>query len=549
MLSVLKIKNLALVDDLTWELGSGLIGVTGQTGAGKSMIVGALKLILGERANHDLIRTGESLCSVEAVFELDSNLDPINSLLEAAGLEPCEGNSLVVKRVFGSGNKQFVNCSPCTLALLKSLGALLVDLHGPHEHQSLLSQERQLAMLDAYAHALPERREYREAYEVWTAAKHELDEFRNQRLVSDQEIELLRFQVEEIAAASLDPSEIGEIELRYRQSQNSSRLVENANQAVDLLNAASANLGNVQRCLRELERFDPSVCERLAGFESARVEIEELEASLREYAEDLEIDPVEAARMERRIDEIETLKRKYGQSVEEVLAYEARARSRLASVDGREAELLRLSAAVESAAGAAARVGEILSAKRAKAAPALAKEIVTHLMDLGFHRASFEIAVERFAGQGPRGFEGIDFLFGPNPGEPMKPLRVIASSGEMSRVMLAVKSALADQDRIPLMVFDEIDANVGGEIAVAVGRKMSFLGDRHQVVAITHMPQVAALAHRHYLVIKEIENDTTNSRLEPVAGKARVSELARMLGGVGPETLALAEKMLASRKG
>lgn len=549
MLSVLKIKNLALVDDLTWELGSGLIGVTGQTGAGKSMIVGALKLILGERANHDLIRTGESLCSVEAVFELDSNLDPINSLLEAAGLEPCEGNSLVVKRVFGSGNKQFVNCSPCTLALLKSLGALLVDLHGPHEHQSLLSQERQLAMLDAYAHALPERREYREAYEVWTAAKHELDEFRNQRLVSDQEIELLRFQVEEIAAASLDPSEIGEIELRYRQSQNSSRLVENANQAVDLLNAASANLGNVQRCLRELERFDPSVCERLAGFESARVEIEELEASLREYAEDLEIDPVEAARMERRIDEIETLKRKYGQSVEEVLAYEARARSRLASVDGREAELLRLSAAVESAAGAAARVGEILSAKRAKAAPALAKEIVTHLMDLGFHRASFEIAVERFAGPGPRGFEGIDFLFGPNPGEPMKPLRVIASSGEMSRVMLAVKSALADQDRIPLMVFDEIDANVGGEIAVAVGRKMSFLGDRHQVVAITHMPQVAALAHRHYLVIKEIENDTTNSRLEPVAGKARVSELARMLGGVGPETLALAEKMLASRKG
>lgn len=547
MLSVLKIKNLALVDDLTWELGSGLIGVTGQTGAGKSMIVGALKLILGERANHDLVRTGESLCSVEAVFELSSNLDQVNALLESGGLEPCEGNVLVVKRSFGSGNKQFVNCSPCTLSLLKSLGGLLVDLHGPHEHQSLLSQDRQLAMLDAYAHASTERRAYRQAYEAWAGAKSALEAFRSERLVSGQEVELLRFQVDEIAAAALDPAEVAELEQRYRQSQNSSRLLENASQAVDLLSAASANLASAQRCLRELERFDPSVAERLSGFDSARVEIEELEGSLRDYSEELEIDPSEVARIERRIDEIETLKRKYGQSVEDVLAYETRARQRLASVDGREAELLRLSAAVEQAASLVAKAGGALSAKRAKAAPALAKEIATHLKDLGFHRSSFEIEVETLLEPGPKGCESIDFLFGPNPGEPLKPLRVIASSGEMSRVMLAVKSALADQDRIPLMVFDEIDANVGGEIAGAVGRKMAFLGDRHQVVAITHMPQVAALAHRHFLVTKEVENDTTNSRLEPVAGEARVEELARMLGGVGPETVALAEKMLMGK--
>ncbi|HRQ88792.1 MAG TPA: DNA repair protein RecN [Bacteroidia bacterium] len=549
MLSVLKIKNLALVDDLTWELGPGLVGVTGQTGAGKSMIVGALKLILGERANHDLVRTGETVCSVEAVFELDSNLDFVNALLESGGLEPCEGNSLVVKRVFGSGNKQFVNCSPCTLSLLKSLGGLLVDLHGPHEHQSLLSQDRQLAMLDAYAHATEERRAYRAAYESWTAAKDALEDFRNQRLVSDQEIELLRFQVEEIAAAELDPAAIAELEQRYHQSQNGTRLAENASQAVDLLSAASANLANAQRCLRELERFDPGIAGRLAGFESARVEIEELESGLRDYSEDLEIDPAEAARIERRIDEIETLKRKYGQSVEDVLDYEARARQRLASVDGREAELLRLSEAIERALAQATKAAKTLTGKRTKAAPALAAEIASHLKDLGFHRSSFEIAVEPLAAPGPRGFESIDFLFGPNPGEPLKPLRVIASSGEMSRVMLAVKSALADQDRIPLMVFDEIDANVGGEIAGAVGRKMAFLGARHQVVAITHMPQVAALAHRHFLVTKEVENDTTNSRLEAVEGKERVRELARMLGGVGPETLALAEKMLAAGGG
>lgn len=544
MLSVLKIKNLALVDDLTWELGPGLIGVTGQTGAGKSMIVGALKLILGERANHDLVRTGESVCSVEAIFELSSNLDQVNALLEGGGLDPCEGNVLVVKRVFGSGNKQFVNCSPCTLSLLKALGGLLVDLHGPHEHQSLLSPDRQLAMLDAYARASEERKAYREAYAAWREAESQLEEFRNQRLVSDQEIELLRFQVEEIAAAQLDPAGIAELEQRYRQSLNATRLLEHSSQAVDLLSAASANLSSVQRCLRELERFDPSTAERFAGFETARVEIEELEAALRDYSEELAIDPSEAAQLERRIDEIESLKRKYGQSIEDVLAYEARARQRLASVDGREAELLRLAEVVRESSCRLAEAGAALSAKRRATAPALADEIAAHLQDLGFHRSSFEIRLEPLDEPGPRGHENVEFLFGPNPGEPLKALRVIASSGEMSRVMLAVKSALAEQDRIPLMVFDEIDANVGGEIAGAVGRKMAFLGDRHQVVAITHMPQVAALAHRHFLVTKEVENDTTNSRLELVTEESRIRELARMLGGVGPETLALAEKML-----
>ena len=449
-----------------------------------------------------------------------------------------------MKRSFGSGNKQFVNCSPCTLSVLKSLGGYLVDLHGPHEHQSLLSQDRQLAMLDAYAHAGPERHAYRDAYATLVAARGALEDFRSQRQVSDQEIELLRFQVEEIAAASLNPAEAAELEQRYRQSQNSSRLVENANQAVDLLNAASANLSNAQRCIRELERFDPSIVDRVAGFDSARVEIEELEGSLREYTEELEIDPSELSLIERRIDEIETLKRKYGQTVEDVIAYEARARQRLDSVDSRESELLRLTAAIETTAAAVAKAGKVLSAKRKKAAPALAKEIASHLNDLGFNQSIFEIEIETLTEPGPRGLEGIDFLFGPNPGEPLKPLRVIASSGEMSRVMLAVKSALADQDQIPLMVFDEIDANVGGEIAGAVGRKMAFLGDRHQVVAITHMPQVAALAHRHYLVTKEVENSTTNSRLEPVSGQERVNELARMLGGVSPETLALAGKMM-----
>lgn len=543
MLSVLKIKNLALVDDLTWELGPGLVGVTGTTGAGKSMIVGALKLILGERANHDLVRTGESSCSVEAIFELSHNLEQVNTLLEECGLDACEGNTLVVKRIFGSGNKQFINCSPCTLSVLKSIGSLLVDLHGPHEHQSLLSPDRQMSMLDAYAKAGKERDSYRSAWRQWRDAANALENFENTRQVSDQEIDLLRFQVEEISTAALDREEITDLEQRYRQSLHSSRLVENANQGVDLISAAVANLTNAKRCILELEKFDPSVIERVSGFESARVEIEELENVLRDYRDDLEIDPAEFARMERRIDEIETLKRKYGQSIEEVLAYEAKARNRLGTVDGREEELERLREAVEKTQSSLKKAAKKLSKKRRAAAPNLAADIASHLDDLGFNQSIFEIEFADQDEPGPQGFETMEFVFGPNPGEPLKPLRIIASSGEMSRVMLAVKSALADQDSIPLMVFDEIDANVGGEIAGAVGKKMAFLGERHQVVAITHMPQVASLAHRHFLVTKEVENDQTSSSLEAVTGKKRTRELARMLGGIGTETLALATKM------
>lgn len=546
MLSVLKIKNLALVDDLTWELGSGLIGITGQTGAGKSMIVDSLKLILGERANHDLIRTGKSHCSVEAVFELSNNLEQINTLLEESGLEPCEGNVLVVKRLFGNGNKQFINCSPCTLSVLKAVGGLLVDLHGPHEHQSLLSRDRQLAMLDAYAHAGKEREAYCKAFREWQKAVFRLEQFQNTREVSEQEIDLLRFQVDEIASAELDLDETAEIEQRYRQSQNSSRLLENSTRAVDLLCAAVASLTNAQRCIRELEKVDPSMSDRVAGFDSARVEIEELETSLRDYTGGLEIDPVELARIERRVDEIESLKRKYGQTVEDVIAYETNARQRLDSVDGREEERERLTNAVDRALCAVQQSGKRLSRKRFKVATELAEDIAGHLGDLGFNQSVFEVTFDTLVEPGPRGLEAVDFLFGPNPGEPLKPLRVIASSGEMSRVMLAVKSALADQDQIPLMVFDEIDANVGGEIAGAVGRKMAYLGTQHQVIAITHMPQVAALAHRHFLVTKEVKNQVTASRLEAIAGNRRTEELARMLGGVAPETLALAGKMMAA---
>jgi DNA repair protein RecN (Recombination protein N) len=548
MLTLLKIRNLALVDELVWELGPGLVGVTGETGAGKSVIVGALKLVLGERADKSLIRTGEDACTVEAVFELRDAAE-VNAVLADGGLEPCEDGSLIVRRVIGqSVNRQFVNDSPVTLALLKRLGEHLVDLHGPHDHQSLLSTERQLSMLDAYAGNDSALDAYRASWRAWRDKETELADLREAETASTQELDLLRHQVAEIDAAQLKPEEEDEIADRYRRSSNSTRLVELAGAASSALGADETgvltHLIEVQRLVRDLEKLDPGIRERTQGLESAVMELQELERSLADYAEDLDIDPAEAARLEERVNLFETLKRKYGGDLAAVLAQRDRAAARLDAVENRGERLEQLSAEAARLREDTDKAGHALAAKRKKTAPKLAKEISGQLKDLGFKQSSFEVQVISNKEPAASGLEGIEFLFGPNPGEPMQPLRQIASSGEISRVMLAVKSALAEQDATPLMVFDEIDANVGGEIARAVGKKMAGLGSRHQVVAITHFPQVAALAARHYVVEKEVAGGRTRSKMYPVSGEGRISELVRMLGGGGDSARAMAASLL-----
>ncbi|MCH7227413.1 DNA repair protein RecN [Haloferula sp. A504] len=546
MLTLLKIRNLALVDELVWELGEGLVAVTGETGAGKSVIVGALKLVLGERADKSLIRTGEDSCTVEAVFEL-GDPDEVDAVLEEGGLDACDGGTLIVRRVIGAkANRQFVNDSPVTLNLLKRIGEQLVDLHGPHDHQSLLSTERQLVMLDAYAEV--DLAGYREAWQAWREKRNELEELRQAESTSEQELDLLRHQVSEIDAAELKPEEEEGITDRWRRAGNATRLVELSGAAAGLLGEDDtgivSRLGEVQRLTRELEKLDPSIADRTMGLEGAVVELQELEGVFRDYAEELDLDPSEAAELEDRVNLFESLKRKYGATLEAVLAHRDRCADRLDSVENRGERLQHLADEVENLRGKVDKLGRSIGLKRKKAAPRLAKEIAGQLRDLGFKSSSFEIRLEARRDPGSAGFEAVEFFFGPNPGEPLQPLRQVASSGEVSRVMLAVKSALADQDSTPLMVFDEIDANVGGEIARAVGRKMSALGERHQVVAITHFPQVAASAARHYVVEKQVVGGRTCSRLFPVDGDGRIGELVRMLGGGGDSAKELAKSLL-----
>jgi DNA repair protein RecN (Recombination protein N) len=552
MLSLLKIQNLALVEDLAWELGGGLTGVTGETGAGKSIIVGALKLILGERADRGLIRNGAETCTVEAVFDLKKP-DAVDAILAEQGFDGLGGESLIIRRVIGaSTNKQFVNGSPVTSAMLKQLGEHLVDLHGPHDHQSLNSKERQLEMLDAYAGVEELSKQYRAAYGAWRRAFEEHEELAHAERATEQEMDMLRFQIKDIADAKLQESEEQDIETRHRVAANGARLVELCGQIVERLGEGEQSvlhsLREIARMVHELEKYDPKLVEIFAGFESAHIELREMESSVRDYAEEIEIQPEELERLEQRIHTIQALKRKYGSSIKEILAFQEQAEVKLAKMENRGEELEKLRQQMAAAHAEVDKIGAQLSAKRKQAAPKLAKDISAHLADLGFQRAVFEVPLTRRGEPARDGLEEVDFQFAPNPGEPLKPLRLTASSGEMSRVLLAVKSALAKQDAIPLMVFDEIDANVGGNIAESVGRKMAALAERHQVIAITHMPQLASLARSQFVVTKEFDDKRTRSTLREVTGKDRVTELARMLGGKADSARAHAESLLAGAR-
>ena len=548
VLTLLRIKNLALVEELDWQMGEGFIAVTGETGAGKSIIIGALQLLLGERADKSLIRTGADVCTVEAVFS-GNDLRKLNPHLDQAGIEPCEGD-LILKRILSSSgtNRQFINGSPTTLSVLKNLGDQLVDLHGPHDHQSLLSPETQLRLLDSFARADEQREEYRTHYRQLQTLLAEHAALNTAETAREQELDLLRHQITEITSANLAPGEEEENEERYKLASNSKRLIELASAIANKLSEADdsvlSQLAETQRLVRELEKIDGSMAQLSSAHAAAVVELSEIARSLSAYAEKLDLDPEQLAALEQRVSLFETLKRKYGGAIAEVIAFGERAAERMQKIEGRDAELERLAKEIANIRLQMNRAGETLRKLRAKAAPKLSENIRRNLRDLGFRQSEFEAKLRRLDEPRPNGFDSAELLFSPNPGEPLKPLRAIASSGEISRLMLAIKSALATHDSIPLLVFDEIDTNVGGEIAHAVGAKMQALGRDHQVICITHLPQVAATASSQFVVTKDAIRGRTFSNLREVTGKARQEEIARMLGGKSDSALRLAASLL-----
>jgi DNA repair protein RecN (Recombination protein N) len=564
MLTTLRIKNLALVSDLTLELQPGCNVITGETGAGKSIIIGALNLVLGERADRTLIRSGEESCSVEATFDvkkLRSSVRPVAEsgratgstlqlFLEENGLEPCEDHQLVLKRTFTSAgtNRQFVNGSATTLATLASIGEGLVDMHGPHDHQSLLHTAKQLAILDAFGGLEKERESFGELVRRRISLENEKSGLVVDEKTYAQQLDLLRFQVQEISAARLQPDEEKSVEEEFNRASNAAKLLQLSQAALDALseneNSLLSQSGAIGRVLAELQRVDAGSVNLGELHAQAGETLRELLTELSRYADKVDVDPARLAVLEERLNLIHTLKRKYGATLTEVIAFGDYAKIKLQALESRDAELERLNLALKKLDAEILTAGKKLSVARKKVIPLLCKSVSKQLDDLGFKQSKFDVAISTPAQPSLSGFDEIEFRFAPNLGEPAKPLRAIASSGEMARVMLALKTVLAAQDEIPVLVFDEVDANVGGETANAVGEKMKQIAAKRQVLCITHLPQVAAPAEAHYLVTKQLKNGRTISEITLLDQKTRVTELARMLGGQSDAARKHAEALL-----
>ena len=551
MLTTLRIKNIALVSDLTLELQPGCNVITGETGAGKSIILGALNLVLGERADRTLIRSGEESCSVEAVFDMKKLRASLKDFLVENGLEPCEDDQLVLKRTFTSAgtNRQFINGSPTTLATLASIGEWLVDMHGPHDHQSLLHPAKQLAVLDAFGGLETDREAFGELVRRRVALEMEKSALIVDEKTYVQQLDLLRFQVREIDAARLKEGEDAAMEAEFQRASNAAKLLQLSQAALDALSESETSLltqsGVVGRVLAELQRVDAGAVNLVELHAQASETLRELQSAVSNYADKVDVDPARLADLEERMNLLHTVKRKYGPTIAEVIAFANDAKQKLHSLESRDAELERLNTALEQLESEIQTVGKKLSAARKKVIPQLAKLVGKQLDDLGFKQSRFDVVISAACDRpSGAGFDEIEFQFAPNPGEPAKPLRAIASSGEMARVMLALKTVLAVEDEIPVLVFDEVDANVGGETANAVGEKMRQIALKRQVFCITHLPQVAAEADAHYVVTKQIKNGRTVSEITLLDKKTRVTELARMLGGQSDAARRHAESLL-----
>ena len=557
MLTDLRIKNLALVNDLAIQFSPGYNSITGETGAGKSILIGALGLVLGERADRTLIRDGDDHCSVEAIIDVAGLGKAFHSHLEQNGIEPCEENQLFLKRSFSAsgGNRQFVNGSPTTLNILASIGEWLVDIHGPHDHQSLLKTARQLEILDAYGGLEKQRSDFAALVDERAALASQKAELIVDEDAYARELDLLRFQVSEIESAQLKPDEEPELEQAFQRATHSARLAELAAEARQLIDdrepSVSELTSELGRALQEMAGIDAGAESLLAEQSLLSGQLADLGTAVTDYAERLSLDPAQMKQVEERYNLVQTLKRKYGSTLAEVLAFGESAAKRLAALEGRDEELARLNEETAKLDEQIQTLGQALSAKRKAIAPKLVEEAEQQLNDLGFLQSRFDVEIidpgelgQAQATVSRTGFDRIEFLFAPNPGEPFKPLKAIASSGEMARVMLALKTVLVSQDSIPVLVFDEVDSNIGGETAGVVGEKMKRIGTRRQVLCITHLAPVAAAGHRHYLVSKEIVEGRTLTRVVQLDDTSRVEELTRMLGGGGAAARQHAEELL-----
>ena len=558
MLRELHISNLAVIADARVELDPGLNCFTGATGAGKSLVIGAIEVLLGLRSPGEMLRPGVDEGRVSGVFEIRNKgiLDQIERLTDAP-VSADGGELLLTRRLYASGRSSVsLNGHPITLGMLKGVAEHLVDVHGQHDHQYLLRPSNQLDVLDQFGGHEPLREQYHDVYQRLQNAQQRLEDLSANKTLRQQQLELYRFQAEEIDAAELDAGEYEELQARSSMLKNLEKLTKDVTATHAALYEADGSvlerLKMMTAILSELSTLDQNLNSVAGNMRDATISLEEVAYDLSRYLDKLDLDPGEAAEVDERLNTINRVLNKYGNTIEETLAHRKELQAQIEQLERATDDLSSLQKEIDPLRTQLKKLGEELSVKRQATAKKLAPLIEKQLAELGMEKAKFSVSLAAAAKDAhgvpatPSGFDQIEFIAQTNPGQLAQPLRKIASGGELSRIMLALKGIVAQGDRVSVLVFDEIDANVGGRLGSIIGNKLRHLSRHHQVLCITHLPQIASYADRHLTVRKDVSNNQTQTTVRPMTGDERLQELAEMIGGtrITDTTRAQAKELL-----
>lgn len=535
MLSSLHVKNLALIQEAEVEFGPGLNILTGETGAGKSILIGSINLALGKKLSREMIREGETSALVELVFDTEN--PKVEEALKAMEIESMNGQVLIVRKITGGRSISKINGETCTAAQVRQIASILLDIHGQHEHQSLLYPDRQLDILDAYGkeELEPVLARVKEAFRKWKELQNSLKEYELDEDARMREISFLEFEIREITDAQLKEGEDEALEQSYRKMANSRKILEALSAVRALTGEGGQSAGEqVSRAVREMAQI-AGLDGTLQQMQDSLLTVDDLLSDFNReiagYMDEFSFSEEEYFETEKRLDEINRLKTKYGDSIAAIYRYREEKQEKLEKMQNFEAQKAKLRREEEQARAILEECSSELSLLRQKYADRLSAGIEEGLRDLNFLHVAFEIRFGRAPQYTEHGYDTVEFQISTNPGEPLRNLAKVVSGGELSRIMLAIKTILADRDETETLIFDEIDTGISGRTAQMVSEKMARIGRRHQVLCITHLPQIAAMADRHFEIRKDVENQDTVTRIHALDEEQSVLELARMLGG------------------
>lgn len=536
MLVHLHVRNLALIEDIEVEFGPGLNILTGETGAGKSILLGSMQLILGGRSAKDMIRTGASSALVELLFQVEN--PRAEASLRELGVETSEGQVLLTRKLMDGRSINKINGETCTVAQMKAAASCLLDIHGQHEHQSLLYQDKQLEILDIYGkeEIFPAKDQVQKSYKEYRDCKRQLDELDIDEEQRNRERAFLEFETNEIESAQLVSGEDEELEKRYRKLNNGRKILETLQGVRDLTGyesgqGAGESVGNAVREISRVTEYDTQLDSMASALQEIDGLLNDFNRELASYVDDLNFDDEAFYETEKRLDTINGLKAKYGRTIEDIQEYCLKQKQKLENLDKYEERFHEAEENLKKSREELETVSHKLSVIRQKYSQMLTDKITEGLKDLNFLDVQFQITFRRRKEYTAGGFDDIEYEISTNPGESLKPLDKIVSGGELSRIMLAIKAILADRDQIETLIFDEIDTGISGRTAQKVSEKMAVIGRCHQVLCITHLPQIAAMADTHFEIEKHQKDNETITEIHPLEGDDSVRELARLLGG------------------